>query len=44
MRFDRITFDPQIMGGWAWVSGMRIAVSVIIRHIAHGAFLAGPYL
>ena len=36
-RFDRIAFDPQIMGGRACVRGMRITVSVIIGHIAHGA-------
>ncbi len=37
MKFDRITFDPQIMGGRACVRGMRIPVSVIVRQIAHGA-------
>ena len=38
MRFDRITFDdPQIMGGRICIRGMRITVSVIIGHIAHGA-------
>ena len=36
-RFDRITFDSQIMGGRACVRGMRITVSVIMGHIAHGA-------
>jgi uncharacterized protein (DUF433 family) len=35
--FDRITFDPRIMGGRACIRGMRIAVSVIVGHIAHGA-------
>jgi uncharacterized protein (DUF433 family) len=35
--FDRITFDPQIMGGRACIRGMRIPVSVIIRQIAHGS-------
>jgi uncharacterized protein (DUF433 family) len=34
--FDRITFDPQIMGGRACIRGMRIPVSVI-GQIAHGA-------
>jgi len=34
---DRITFDPQIMGGWACICGMRIPVSVIVGQIAHGA-------
>ena len=35
--FERITFDPQIMGGRACVRGMRIPVSVIVGQIAHGA-------
>jgi len=35
--FDRITFDPQIMGGRACIRGMRISVSVIVGQIAHGA-------
>ena len=37
MKFDRITFDPQIMGGRACIRGMRIPVSVIVKQIAHGA-------
>ncbi len=35
--FDRIKFDPQIMGGRACVRGMRIPVSVIVGRIARGA-------
>ncbi len=35
--FDRITFDPQILGGRACIRGMRIPVSVIVKQIAHGA-------
>jgi len=35
--FDRITFDPQVMGGRACIRGMRIPVSVIVGQIAHGA-------
>jgi uncharacterized protein (DUF433 family) len=35
--FDRITFDPKIMGGRACIRGMRIPVSVIVSQIAHGA-------
>jgi uncharacterized protein (DUF433 family) len=35
--FDRITFDPNIMGGRACIRGMRIPVSVIVGQIAHGA-------
>jgi uncharacterized protein (DUF433 family) len=34
---DRITFDPNIMGGRACIRGMRIPVSVIIGQIANGA-------
>jgi uncharacterized protein (DUF433 family) len=34
--FDRITFDPKIMGGRACIRGMRIPVSVIVSQIAHG--------
>jgi uncharacterized protein (DUF433 family) len=34
---DRITFDPQIMGGRACIRGMRIPVSVIVGQVAHGA-------
>ncbi len=37
LMFDRITFDPQIMGGRACIRGMRITVSLIVRQIAHGA-------
>jgi len=35
--FDRITFDPKIMGGRACIRGTRIPVSVIVGQIAHGA-------
>ena len=34
---ERITFDPQIMGGRACIRGMRIPVSVILRQIANSA-------
>jgi uncharacterized protein (DUF433 family) len=37
MKFDRITFNPKIMGGRACIRGMRIPVSVIVGQIAHGA-------
>lgn len=36
IRFDRITFDPQILGGRATIRGMRIPVSVIMGQLAHG--------
>ena len=35
--FERITFDPTIMGGRACIRGMRIPVAVIVAQIAHGA-------
>lgn len=35
--FERITFDPHIMGGRACIRGMRIPVSVLVGQIAHGA-------
>jgi uncharacterized protein (DUF433 family) len=35
--FDRITFDPEMLGGRAAIRGMRIPVSVIVGQIAHGA-------
>ena len=34
--FERITFDPHILGGRACIRGMRIPVSVIVGQIAHG--------
>jgi len=35
--FDRVTFDPAMMGGRACIRGLRIPVSVIVRQVAHGA-------
>ena len=35
--FDRITFDPKVLGGRACIRGMRIPVSVIVSQVAHGA-------
>jgi len=35
--FDRISFDPQIMGGRACIRGMRIPVSLVVGQIAQGA-------
>ena len=37
MMFDRITFDPEVMGGRACIRGMRIPVSVIVGQIGQGA-------
>lgn len=33
--FDRITFDPQIMGGRACIRGMRITVSLVVSLVAN---------
>ena len=35
--FDRITFDPRVLGSRACIRGMRIPVSVIVGQVAHGA-------
>lgn len=35
-RFDRITFDPHLMGGRACIRGMRITVSLVVNLIANG--------
>jgi uncharacterized protein (DUF433 family) len=35
--FDRITFEPKIMGGRACIRGMRNPVSVVVGQMAHGA-------
>src|SRR5438552_15188798 len=34
--FDRITFDPQVMGGRACIRGMRITVSLVVNLVANG--------
>lgn len=34
--FDRITFDPQIMGGRACIRGMRVTVSLLLNLAANG--------
>jgi len=33
---DRITIDPQIMGGRACIRGMRIPVSLVVNLVANG--------
>lgn len=48
-KFDRITFDPQVMGGRACIRGMRITVSLIVNLVANGMtpeeiLKAYPYL
>lgn len=47
--FDRITFDPHVMGGRACIRGMRITVSLVINLVANGMSMADiidayPYL
>lgn len=37
MKFDRINFDPAVLGGRACIRGLRIPVSIIVGQIAHGA-------
>jgi uncharacterized protein (DUF433 family) len=34
--FDRITFDPNVMGGRACIRGMRLTVSLILNLVANG--------
>ena len=34
--FDRITFDPDVMGGRACLRGMRITVSLVVNLVANG--------
>ncbi len=46
---DRITFDPNIMGGRACIRGMRVTVALIVNLVANGMSIseiieAYPYL
>ncbi len=46
---NRITFDPNVMGGRACIRGMRITVSLIVNMVASGMAVqeildAYPYL
>ena len=34
--FERITFDPNVMGGQACIRGMRIPVSLVVNLVANG--------
>lgn len=38
--FDRITFDPKVMGGRACIRGMRITVATVVGQVADGATTA----
>jgi uncharacterized protein (DUF433 family) len=48
-QFDRITFNPQVMGGRACIRHMRVTVSLILNLFANGMtgdeiITAYPYL
>jgi uncharacterized protein (DUF433 family) len=34
--FERITFDPNVMGGRACIRGMRMTVSLVVNLFANG--------
>ncbi len=34
--YDRITFEPHILGGRACIRGMRISVSLLVNLVANG--------
>jgi len=36
MEFDRITIDPNVMGGQPCIRGLRIPVALIVRLVASG--------
>jgi uncharacterized protein (DUF433 family) len=38
--FDRITFDPHVMGGRACIRGMRVTVSLLVKLVANGMTIA----
>ena len=47
--FDRITFNPNVMGGRACIRGMRVTVSLVVNLVANGMRVedileAYPYL
>jgi uncharacterized protein (DUF433 family) len=49
LEFDRITFDPNVMGGRACIRGMRVTVSLVVNLVANGMSMeeivrAYPYL
>jgi uncharacterized protein (DUF433 family) len=37
--FDRITYDPEVMGGKACLRGMRITLSLVVNLVANGMML-----
>jgi uncharacterized protein (DUF433 family) len=36
LAFDRITFDPEVMGGKACIRGLRITASLVVNLVANG--------
>lgn len=36
LEFDRITFDPQVMGGRACIRDLRVTVSLLVNLVANG--------
>ncbi len=49
LEFDRITFNPQIMGGRVCIRNMRVTVSLVVNLVANGMRVeeiieAYPYL
>lgn len=36
MGFDRITFDPNVMGGKACIRNLRVTVALVVNLIANG--------
>ena len=34
--FDRITFEPAVMGGRACIRGMRMTISLVVNLVANG--------
>ncbi len=34
--FDRITFDPNLMGGRACIRGMRVTVALVLNLVSNG--------
>ena len=49
MRFDRITYDPAVVGGKACIRGMRVTAGMIVALLASGhvrerVLVAYPYL
>ena len=34
--FERITFDPKVMGGRACIRGMRVTVALVLNLVASG--------